>query len=186
MAILALASALIATYTATWFNRIVVDPKRKQAGYIYTSRAFTLHELANGAHNPDRFGDAATVLLIGAIILAGAAVVALIARSRLHARAVAATAMFIGSLLVAWGWELAKTPLPSRTEVFPATLWEGAGAQGAEACEAAAVLGLIGSVFAILAWRRASWFEQRWGPEATPSDEGETEEQLRHTVSSGA
>jgi hypothetical protein len=163
---------LIAAFTAAWFNRVLVSQKHKFAsGLIYESRSFTLHQLANHVHNPGRFSDAATLLLIGSIILAGAAVIVLIARGFLRARAGGCIAMAIGSLLIGWSLELAKSPLPSRVLATPAILWENAGepgtaaTQGAGACEVAAILGLLAATFAALAWRRASWFKQRWGIE---------------------
>jgi hypothetical protein len=177
LATLAVGFALIAAFTAAWFNRVLVSQKHKFAnGLTYESRSFTLHQLANHAHNPGRFGDAATLLLIGSIILAGAAVVVLIARSHLRARAGACVAMAIGALFIGWSLELAKSPLPSRVLVAPAILWENAGepgtaaTQGAGACEAAAILGLLAATFATLAWRRASWFKQRWGIEPTDQE----------------
>lgn len=191
LATLGVGFALSAAYTATWFNRVLVNPEHKFAdGLIYTSQSFGLPQLASGAHNPGRFGDAATLLLIGAIILAGAAVTALVARS-LRARAGISAAMVVGSLLIGWGLELARTPLPSRPVVYPAVLWEGAAPglvtpQGASACEIAAVLGLLGATFAALAWRRARWFKQRWGLELTTSSGIDATSLLSHSVSSGA
>jgi hypothetical protein len=177
VAMLGVACTLIAASASVWFNRVVVNPEHKFAdGLIYSSRSFTLNQLADGAHNPGRFGDAETLLLIGSIILTGA-VTALIVRSHLRARAGASAAMVIGFLLIGWGLELAKSPLPSRPGFPIAILWEtGApglpACEGTAACEAAAVLGLLGALFAALAWGRARWFRQRWMMLEPKSEEG--------------
>lgn len=174
LAMLGVGCALVAAFTTVWFNRVVVSFEHKP---LYRSRSFTLSQLADGAHNPGRFGDAETLLLIGSIILTGAAVTALIARSHMRARAVASAAMVIGFLLIGWGLKLGKSPLPSPGGFPIAILWEGgepgvAACEGLAACEAAAVLGLLGALFAALAWGRARWFHQRWKVLEPKSEDG--------------
>lgn len=152
---------MLAAYAYPWFNRNVLDLAHFSDS---TWRAFTLHQLAIRIRNTGRYGDALSLLVVGAIVLGCAVVSVLVARRRLLARAGACFVMIVGDLLIGWGFELAKSPPPFL--LGPVLWWTtgfGTGAtDGGAACQAAFFLCAFGVLLAGVGWGRARWFRKTW------------------------